>query len=86
MSDNLTAIIIVFMCVLGPVWITFHYVGKGRTARQLNAQDAAAFEQLAQTAARMESRMATLERILDSEVPGWRNNAAAQGEYYGKMG
>ncbi len=76
MSDNLTAVIIVAIVILGPVWLTFQFVGKGRAARQLNAQDAAAFEQLSQTAARMEQRIATLERILDAEVPAWRSNPA----------
>jgi len=75
MSDNLTSIFLAFFVVCAPVWIVLHYLSKMRGSRQLNAQDAAAFEQLSQTAARMEQRMATLERILDSEVPNWRQTA-----------
>jgi len=76
MSDNLTAVLIVLITVLGPVWITFHFVGKSRAARQLNERDAFALEQVSQNMARMEARIDTLERILDSEVPGWRGNPA----------
>jgi len=76
MSDNLTAIFLAFFVVCLPVWIVLHYLSKMRGSRQLNAQDAKAFEQLSQTAARMESRMTQLERILDAEVPGWRQISA----------
>jgi len=74
MSDNLTAVLIVLITVLGPVWLTFQFVGKRSAARQLNAQDAAILDQVSQNMARMESRIATLEQILDGEVPGWRNS------------
>jgi phage shock protein B len=45
----------------------------------LNDQDAASIGQLTETAARMEARMATLERILDAEVPAWRSKFDAGG-------
>jgi phage shock protein B len=86
MSDNLTAVLIVAISVLGPVWIVFHFIGKGKAARQLNARDAAAFDQLAATAARMEGRMAILERILDAEVPDWRRTNNLGGQYDRTMG
>jgi len=72
MSDNLTAIILAALVVLGPTWITFHYVYKFRSAKNLTARDVAAFDALSQTAARMEARMAMLEQILDDQAPGWR--------------
>lgn len=75
MSDNVTAVFLAFFVICLPVWISLHYFAKIRGTRQLNAQDASAFERLSQTAARMESRMAQLERILDAEVPGWRQSA-----------
>jgi phage shock protein B len=75
MMDDLTAIIIVGMVILGPIWLTFHY----RSRRSLNDQDAASIGQLTETAARMEASMATLERILDAEVPAWRSKFDAGG-------
>jgi len=74
MMDDLTAIIIVGMVILGPIWLTFQFLARSRRAGALSAQDAATIEQLTQTAIRMESRMVALERILDAEVPAWRSN------------
>jgi len=68
--NGLTAIVI----FVGLPWLILHYVAKLRGNRQLNAQDAAAFERLNQTAMRMEQRMITLEKILDAEVPDWRQS------------
>jgi phage shock protein B len=50
---------------------------KSQTAGQMNAQEVSALEQMAETAQRLERRVATLERILDSEVPAWRDNPAS---------
>ena len=86
MNDNITAVLIVFICVIGPIWIVFHYRTKSRAGQQLNAEDAAAFEQLSQVAARMETRIATLERILDTEAPGWRYTAGMGGQPRDRMG
>lgn len=86
MSDNLTAVIIVMVVILGPVWITFHYGTKRKAVQQMNAQDAAAFAQLTQTASRMEQRIATLERILDTEAPNWRQTAQMGAPYERPLG
>jgi phage shock protein B len=80
MSDNVTAVLLAFFVIVLPVWITFHYAAKWRAGRRVNASDAAAYEQLSQTASRMEVRMATLERILDAEVPAWRREYSAEGD------
>ena len=74
MSDNLTALLGCFIIICVPVWLTLHYLSRTRATRHLNAQDAEAFETLSQTAARMEQRMMNLERLLDAEVPNWRQN------------
>ncbi len=75
MSDDLTAVLIVFAGIFGlvaPVWLGLNYLSKTRSTRHLNAQDAEVFESLSQSAARMEQRMLNLERILDAEAPNWR--------------
>jgi len=82
MSDNLTACIIVFIGVIGPVWLVFQFLSRGRSANRLSAAERAAVEQLSLTAARMEQRVAVLEHILDAEVPSWRSSAAATGGVY----
>jgi len=79
MSDNLTYCFLALAMVLGPIWLVLHYAVKWRATRAFNSRDAAAFDQLAQTAARMEARMAVLERILDAEVPSWRGEYESVG-------
>jgi phage shock protein B len=76
MSDNLTAVLIVACCVLGPIWIIFNFIAKSRSARQLNDADAAALEHISANMQRLEQRLMTLERILDAEVPDWRSHPA----------
>jgi phage shock protein B len=80
MDDNLTVVLIVLISVLGPIWIVFHYRAKARTGLTLSANEAAMVENLGQTAKRLEQRVATLERILDTEVPAWRGQYEA-GDY-----
>jgi phage shock protein B len=79
MMDDLTAIIIVSIVILGPIWLTFQFLARGRQTRGLNAQDEATITQLTATAARMEERMHVLEQILDAEVPAWRRTMQAGG-------
>jgi phage shock protein B len=75
MDDNLTGIIIALGCTLGPIWLVMHYKYKNRMAGGLTSNDAAMLEQITAVAQRLEQRVATLERILDAEVPAWRGNA-----------
>lgn len=73
MFDDLTSVLIVFAGVF--MIIALRYLKlKSQTTGQMTAADATAYEQMAQMAARLETRVATLERILDSEVPAWRDN------------
>jgi phage shock protein B len=76
MSDNLTALLIVICCVLGPVWIFFNYLARSRAARALNGADAAALEGMLGNMQRLEQRVQVMEQILDAEVPDWRNHPA----------
>lgn len=72
MSDNILAIIIVFLTVVAPLWIFFHYVTRWKQAKGLSREDEKMLAELWESAKRMESRINTLETILDSEVPDWR--------------
>jgi phage shock protein B len=76
MSDNLTAVIIVAIVFLGPSWIFYQFMSRGRNARQRSAQEAADYANMAEIAQRLEQRVATLEQILDAEVPSWRSGPA----------
>jgi phage shock protein B len=63
---------IVFLTVVAPLWIIFHYVTQWRSARRLSSDDERALGELWQSARRMEGRIEALEKVLDSEAPGWR--------------
>jgi len=62
-----------FMVVVAPVWIVFHYITQWRAQRGLTAQDERLLAELWEIANRLEGRIQSLERVLDSEAPNWRN-------------
>lgn len=72
--------VILFLVIVCPVWIVFHYltVWKRMNAGQeashtsrVEARDEVV--RLRESAARLEERIRTLERILDAEHPHWRS-------------
>lgn len=64
---------VLFMTVVAPLWIIFHYITKWRAQRGLSAQDERLLAELWEIANRLEGRIHALERVLDSEAPNWRN-------------
>lgn len=71
--------VIVFVAVVGPLWLRLHYktqwkliesgqVGEGQVA--VNRDE---LSQLRRTAERLDTRIEALESLLDAEVPEWRN-------------
>ncbi|MCG8463662.1 MAG: envelope stress response membrane protein PspB [Xanthomonadales bacterium] len=63
---------ILFLTIVAPIWIVFHYIYKMRSVRGLSTEDEKMLSDLWETSRRMEDRIHTLERILDSESPDWR--------------
>ena len=63
---------ILFMVIVLPLALILHYVTRWREAKGLSREDARLLEELWQDTQRMESRINTLETILDDEVPEWR--------------
>jgi phage shock protein B len=72
MMDFFYVPLVVFLVLVAPVWIIAHYVTRWRTAKVLSAEDERMLAELWELAPKMESRINTLERILDAEVPDWR--------------
>ncbi|HYM01436.1 MAG TPA: envelope stress response membrane protein PspB [Stellaceae bacterium] len=66
---------ILFLVIVAPIWIVGHYVTQWRVQRRLSGEDEKALSELWQSARRMEARIDTLEKILDTEAPGWRMRA-----------
>ncbi|MGH7156322.1 MAG: envelope stress response membrane protein PspB [Acetobacteraceae bacterium] len=68
---------ILLLVVVAPIWIVAHYATRWRTARVLSRDQERILAELHENARRMEDRMDSLERILDSEAPGWRGKAGS---------
>ncbi len=65
--------LIIFLAVVAPVWIIAHYVTRWRLAKSITGDDEVVLSDLWESAAKMETRIATLEQILDAEAPDWRS-------------
>ncbi len=63
---------ILFVTVLAPLWIVFHYITKMKMARGLTPEDEKMLTDVWESTKKMEDRIQTLERILDIESPSWR--------------
>ena len=61
--------------VVLPIWIIAHYGTRWRTNRVISSGDEKLLADLWDTAAKMEVRIDTLERILDDEVLDWRTRS-----------
>ena len=72
MIDFLYVPMILFLVIVAPVWIISHYVTRWRTAKTLSAEDEKMLAELWELAPKLETRINTLERILDADVPDWR--------------
>ncbi len=70
MDTNTLAIL--FMTVIAPLWIVFHYVTRWRMSKTLTSEDEKILADLWRSADRMEARITNIERILDAESKDWR--------------
>ncbi|MFC7047707.1 envelope stress response membrane protein PspB [Emcibacter nanhaiensis] len=64
---------ILFLVVVAPLWIIFHYITKWKSAKTLTSEDEQILADLYESAEKIESRLNNIERILDAESPDWRN-------------
>ena len=68
----LLVLTVVFMFFVVPIWIVAHYLTRWRTAKTLSGEDEKLLTELLRSLDKMETRINTLERILDAEAPEWR--------------
>ena len=64
--------LVVFLVIVAPIWIIAHYVTRWRQTRMLTSEDEKLLAELWDSVDKMESRINSLERILDAEVADWR--------------
>lgn len=70
--------IILFLVIVAPIWIIFHYRAKANVVNGLNANERADLEEMMQVANKMAARIETLESILDVESPDWRERQSPE--------
>jgi len=63
---------ILFMVVVAPLLIIFHYTTKWKQSKTLTSEDEKILTELWDSAERIENRIQNIERILDTESPDWR--------------
>jgi phage shock protein B len=68
---------LVFLTIVAPIWIVAHYISRWRKGRALSSVDEKTLGELYDAARRMEARLASLERVLDAEAPGWRTRTGS---------
>ena len=73
MSGFSFVLAVLFMTVVAPLWIIFHYITKWRGQRGLSAQDERLLAELWDISNRLEGRIHAPERVLDAESPNWRD-------------
>ncbi len=65
-------LVTIFTFVIILVSVRRHYRYLDRAGPQISAADQAALAKAMETGRRLESRIETLERLLDEDAPGWR--------------
>lgn len=76
--DALVPIFVVGILFLGLPWLIFHYVTQWKKNGGLTVEDERLLDTMHDTARRLDERLATLERILDSQDPAWRPRHTAE--------
>ena len=75
MDEIFLPIVIVGILFIGLPWIIFHYVSKWKSAATLTTEDEDLLDELHELARRLDERMCTIERIVQTENPNWRTVA-----------
>ena len=68
----MTAILICAMIFVGLPWVVFHYVTQWKKSGTLSIEDENLLDELHDLARRLDNRLATIERIIAADDPGFR--------------
>jgi phage shock protein B len=72
MSEVVSLAVVLSLTIVAPLAIILHFVTRWKQSREISGDDEQLLEELYAQSQRMEERLATLERILDDELPEWR--------------
>lgn len=65
----------IFMVIVLPIIVILHYLTKWKATKGLSREEQDLLEELWRSSQRMESRLNTLETILDDQAPDWKKKA-----------
>lgn len=72
---DFTGIFAIFCVFVAPLWLIMHYASKHRQVQSLTSEDETMLADVWQVATKMENRVKSLESILNTRAPGWRDKA-----------
>lgn len=72
LAELLYVPMILFLTVVAPMWIVFHYLFKKGSGKRLAREERDLLDSLTHQAGAMRARIENLEAILDAESPEWR--------------
>ena len=72
---------ILFIVIVLPVWISMHYSSLKRSSRSLSKEDRETVDHMLETVDKMTDRITTLETLLDSDYPDWRQHQERREHY-----
>ena len=78
MENTLVPIVVVGILFLGLPWLIFHYVTQWKKNGGLTVEDERLLDDMHEMARRLDDRLGTLERILDTQDPTWRPRTSAE--------
>jgi phage shock protein B len=70
--DDFMPVLVVGMLFIGLPWLIFHYVTQWKKSGSLPIEDERLLDELHDLARRLDDRMATIERIVAVDNPGFR--------------
>ena len=74
MEDIFVPGFVIVTLFIGLPWLILHYMTKWKTAPTLTSNDEALLDELYQLARRLEDRMETVERLVASDNPDFRQH------------
>lgn len=72
MDTSTIAVMMPFITAMVIVWLVFHYRRQNKVGAVHSPEEQQTMERMVALLEKMESRIVTLEKILDAEDPRWR--------------
>ena len=73
MLDFLFVPMILFLVIVAPIWLGLHYSHKSKMAKGLGEYEQGNIDEMLESLDKLVERIETLESILDSDHPKWRD-------------